>query len=46
MPVDPEVVSSLVLGGIINIINQHDKIAILEEKIRFIEMESTTTNVR
>ena len=34
IPIDPQIVSSLILSGIINIVNQHDTIKELEERVR------------
>ena len=33
-PIDPKVVSSLILAGIVNVLNQHDTIAALEERVK------------
>ena len=46
IPIDPKVVSGLLLGGVINIINQHDKIVDLEGKMRLLSSENVTNNVR
>ena len=45
-PIDPKVVSGLLLGGVINIINQHDKIRDLGEKIKLLSRDNVTNNVR
>ena len=37
--VDPEIVSNLLLGGIINILAQHDTIASIEEKLKIVQHE-------
>ena len=44
--VEPKVVSGLLLGGVINIINQHDKIVDLENKIKISLIESCTNKTR
>ena len=46
IPIDPKVISGLLLGGVINIINQHDKIADIEEKMKLLSSENVTNNVR
>jgi hypothetical protein len=46
LPVDSNEVSRLMLGGVINIINQHDTIEELEIKVEGAKMENHTNNVR
>ena len=46
IPVDANAVSALLLGGIINIINQHDKIEHLEKKMKNVLMENNTNKIR
>ena len=46
IPVDANTVSVLLLGGIINIINQHDKIENLEKKMKNVLMENNTNKIR
>ena len=46
IPVDANAVSVLLLGGIINIINQHDKIENLEKKMKNVLMENNTNKIR
>jgi hypothetical protein len=43
---DPKLVSSLLLGGVINIINQHDALSQLELKVKDIELENLTSKTR
>ena len=45
-PINQELVSSLMLAGIINILNQHDTIAALEERVEANETENVTRNIR
>jgi hypothetical protein len=44
--IDPTVVSSLLLSGVINIINQHDDLEHLETKVKSLEMSSKTNQFR
>ena len=44
--VDPNDVSSLLLAGIIKIINQHDALANLEEKVKNAESENVSNKLR
>jgi hypothetical protein len=44
--IDVNAVSVLLLGGIINIINQHDMIADLEKKMKNILLENITNKIR
>ena len=44
--IDPKDVSVLVLGGIINIISQHDELEDLEERIKAIEHNDITNQTR
>ena len=46
VPIDPKVVSRLLLSGIINIINQHEDIENLEAKVKSFEMPNITTQIR
>ena len=46
IPVDSKEVSRLMLGGVINIINQHDKIKELETKVEEAKIENHTNNIR
>ena len=43
---DHTAVSGLILGGIINILAQHDKIEDLKAKIEDLDLENKTNNVR
>ena len=45
-PISQERVSSLMLAGIINMLNQHDTIAALEERVQANDIENVTRNVR
>ena len=45
-PIDPKIVSSLILAGIVNILNQHDTVAALEERVNKNAIENVTRNVR
>ena len=44
--IDPQIVSVLLLGGIINITSQHDAMDELEAKIKELEVEKGTTKTR
>ena len=44
--IDPAVISSLVLGGVINILVQHDMIEDLEAKLKELEQENKTNKIR
>ena len=46
IPVDSKEVSRLMLGGVINIINQHDKIKESETKVERAKIENHTNNIR
>ena len=46
IPVDQTVVSGLLLSGIMNILNQHDVIEALEEKLESFQIENKTINTR
>ena len=46
VPIDPKIVSRLLLSGIINIINQHDDLENLEAKVKSIEISNTTSQIR
>ena len=46
IPVDKDVVSNLLLGGIINILNQHDTIDDLDERIKAVENMTLTDKLR
>jgi hypothetical protein len=44
--IDPKVGSSLLLSGVINIINQYDDLAHFEEKLKSTELDNTTSKIR
>ena len=44
--VDQEVVSNLLLGGVINILHQHDTIDEMDERIKSVEQIITTDKLR
>ena len=44
--VDTQVVSNLLLSGVINVIEQHDHIEELEEQIKLLEHSDTTSKMR
>ena len=44
--VDPKVLSNLLLGGIINILHQHDTIAEIDERIKMVEQGSLSDKIR
>ena len=44
--VDPDVVNTLLLGGIINILSQHDNLEELERKLESLEHENRTNKLR
>ena len=46
LKVDPKLVSNLLLGGVINILAQHDTIASIEEKLKIVQHEIITNNTR
>jgi hypothetical protein len=46
IPVDQQVVSGLLLGGILNILHQYDKIEALEDKIYLYKIDNKTLNTR
>ena len=43
-PIDQKIVSSLLLAGVVNILNQHDTIVTLEEEMRTNIIENVTMN--
>ena len=45
-PIDQKILSSLILAGIVNILNQHDTVAALEERVNMNAIENVTRNVR
>ena len=46
VPVDQQVVSSLLLGGIVNILNQHDLIEALEDIVDSLKIDNQTHKTR
>ena len=46
VPVDQQVVSGLLLSGIVNILNQHNVIEVLEEKLESLFIENKTNKIR
>ena len=46
IPIDPHIVSSLILSGIINIVNQHDAIKELKERVQSCEQTNVSNQSR
>ena len=44
--IEKDVVNVLLLGGIINILNQHDRICEIEKKVKAVEVENVTNKCR
>ena len=44
--VDQQVLSQLLLGGVINILAQHDEIINIEEKVKLLEQKQLTNQTR
>ena len=46
VPVDQQVVSSLLLGGIVNILNKHEVIDALEDEVESLKIDNQTNKAR